>query len=442
MKTSIKNGKFLVQSDYCEEFVTAARRLSGVWKAPNWVFPEAAEPHVRAALLYSYGEDGTAEPERVQVRVEFLETAHGEKAPVSVGPIEVARAWGRDSGAKTAPNVLLLSGVARSGGSRWNWRTTVEEGAVFLLVSVPRLLADRLVNEFGSEKMAVSIVEPEPVKPAEPEISARPVGAGQRAFEAATAEAQAESSYADYLETSAKEAAAKIFGQFGEPERVNEPAAKPTAKKPKKSRSSPRAKNPKGPVSPTVMEELRRGEPEMAEESFGQAWGPEDLKKPAEAEPVAPEVEFETVKSLKSVWLEIPPDYAVGVNKAADELGVSAAEFVEKAVLRAIQLHFLDSQIMEGKRKGGFGPREAGRSEGPREDEAAARWRPLTLGEILILEHFQALHGIRWRKTLRDLWAFADPRDENERVLYALRNSHGPSWLEQYGKKQRGKKKG
>jgi hypothetical protein len=57
----------------------------------------------------------------------------------------IARAFGRDSGAKTADGVIVLEGSFGSGGSVKNWTTRVSEGTVFRVLHVPRKKALELV---------------------------------------------------------------------------------------------------------------------------------------------------------------------------------------------------------------------------------------------------------------------------------------------------------
>jgi hypothetical protein len=57
---------------------------------------------------------------------------------------EVARAFGRDSGAKLGPDVVVRAGGFHSGGSRKNWRITVKDGTSFDLLRLPVAMAHRM----------------------------------------------------------------------------------------------------------------------------------------------------------------------------------------------------------------------------------------------------------------------------------------------------------
>lgn|SRR3990167_8556247 len=53
---------------------------------------------------------------------------------------EIARAWGRDSGAKLAHDVAKISGTVRSAGSMKNWVVEIQPQATFRLKVPERLL--------------------------------------------------------------------------------------------------------------------------------------------------------------------------------------------------------------------------------------------------------------------------------------------------------------
>jgi len=158
-----------VVSPYNREFVARAKSLAGVWDSTSrtWVFPAEVVGDVRAALRDVYGEDGTAEAELVRLRVDYhaeagaRELDQGENVNVVVGGREVARVFGRDSGAKLGANIVVRSGHFFSGGSVKNYRIGVAPGTVFDILRMPRPMAERLlvtnphecriVNDDGSE---------------------------------------------------------------------------------------------------------------------------------------------------------------------------------------------------------------------------------------------------------------------------------------------------
>lgn len=67
----------------------------------------------------------------------------GWQGPVEVAGRTIARAWGRDSGAKLGDGVVKLQGRVGSGGSMKNWETVVDADVV--LHDCPRKVAEKLI---------------------------------------------------------------------------------------------------------------------------------------------------------------------------------------------------------------------------------------------------------------------------------------------------------
>lgn len=63
-------------------------------------------------------------------------------APLQIGSLTLARAFGRDSGARLGDGVAHLAGPKpRSGGSVKNWRTVIPGGCLLAVYNVPRAMA-------------------------------------------------------------------------------------------------------------------------------------------------------------------------------------------------------------------------------------------------------------------------------------------------------------
>jgi hypothetical protein len=60
----------------------------------------------------------------------------------------------------------------------------------------------------------------------------------------------------------------------------------------------------------------------------------------------------------------------------------------------------------------------------------------LTARQVASLEAYRREHGRTWKATLRQIWmeggAHIRHDDDVAHVVYALRNSHGPTWLIAY----------
>ena len=165
--TTPHEGRFSVQSPYNGAFVRGARALAGQWDADarHWVFPAECIEDVRALLRRVYGEDGAAEIERVRVRVHYTDDLDaGDNGTVVVGGRVIARAFGRDSGAKLGEDIVLRQGGFSSGGSRKNWRIVVRDNTVFDILRLPAPMAHTLEEAYPDN---CRIVPADGVMPAE-----------------------------------------------------------------------------------------------------------------------------------------------------------------------------------------------------------------------------------------------------------------------------------
>lgn len=104
---------------YNRDLVKRCHELNGKWDGTEqaWVFSASVDDLVQE-LDDKYNTD-------VQMYdIELDVSGHAE--PYYLCGYKIAEAWGRDSGAKLADGVILLSGKVRSGGSMKNWTTRVE----------------------------------------------------------------------------------------------------------------------------------------------------------------------------------------------------------------------------------------------------------------------------------------------------------------------------
>lgn len=129
---------------YHPEFPGQAKKLGGRWDPGDkaWVFDGRDEDRVKELCREVYGTDGTAQ-EQVTLRVEFLETHEEPRGAIFLAGRQLARATGRDSGAKLGDGVVVLEGGFTSGGSVKNWETVARQGTVVELRDVPMVAAEK-----------------------------------------------------------------------------------------------------------------------------------------------------------------------------------------------------------------------------------------------------------------------------------------------------------
>lgn len=142
--------RLTVTAFYNTVFVKTARDLGGSFVDGVWSFDLRDATFVRDACYRCFGDDGVRK-NVCSVRLTLQPGYSRICAPITFFGRVIARASGRDSGAKRGGYVVLLSGCFVSGGSYQNWTTAVAEGAaaVVILRDVSRLLVDEYVPENG-----------------------------------------------------------------------------------------------------------------------------------------------------------------------------------------------------------------------------------------------------------------------------------------------------
>lgn len=163
-----KDGKLSVASPFNARFPERARNLGGKWTDGTWQFDQRVEADVRALCVELYGTDGAAPADVADVR---LFVAYGDRfggllfrtnyLQVTLAGHPLARAFGRDSGAKTHDGLIVRQGGWTSGGSMRNPCIKLKEGDTEVeVLDVPRAAAEDLVARFPE---MVSIIPREAV---------------------------------------------------------------------------------------------------------------------------------------------------------------------------------------------------------------------------------------------------------------------------------------
>jgi len=158
---SLTDNRIAVVTPYNADFVRKARLQAGRWGSyrddkgngsPAWIFPVEQIEAVRQLLRDVYGEDDQDQDsgKKVRLRVQYDRSIDtGGRGDVVVAGRQVARAFGRDSGAKIGEDIVVIKGGFGSGGSIKNWAIHVKTDTVFDLLRIPEPMARRMVAEAG-----------------------------------------------------------------------------------------------------------------------------------------------------------------------------------------------------------------------------------------------------------------------------------------------------
>lgn len=157
---TVTGARLSVTAPYNSDFVAEAERLGGKWEPPAWRFDARDEQRIRNICRDVYGSDGFT-ADLVTLRVEWHRKSYADKGPIEIRGRTIARAFGRDSGAKLGDGIILLDGGFGSGGSVKNWETTVKDGTVVLVRDFPRAAAEKLVDEQPDEGLKSYAIEDE-----------------------------------------------------------------------------------------------------------------------------------------------------------------------------------------------------------------------------------------------------------------------------------------
>lgn len=142
MKIEINGSKALVYTPYNKEFVSQIKGIGNArWDSAKraWSVPAECVDQVREIMEAVYGESDISGCRKVSVRLTFAKRIYGYCEPVTILGKTIAKAWGRDSGARPGDDVVFVSGKPESGGSAKNWTSVVPEGSVVVLHNVPEV---------------------------------------------------------------------------------------------------------------------------------------------------------------------------------------------------------------------------------------------------------------------------------------------------------------
>lgn len=135
IQLSIVEEKLKVVTPYNAEFVQKCRNFRGKFSNGAWWFDDSIIEHVRGAMIEYFGTTGEIPYETCILEVNDF-TSYEDKDPVTLFGRTIAKAYGRDSGARLGDGIVFISGEYDSGGSVKNWSTEVKN-ATFEIHNFP-----------------------------------------------------------------------------------------------------------------------------------------------------------------------------------------------------------------------------------------------------------------------------------------------------------------
>ena len=181
--TNTQNNMLKVETPYSAQFVAELKENIGSrkWNASEkaWYVPEESKDVLMKILKDVYGFNGSEDDgKRCTVEITFNESDYVDKDAIKIGGLEIARAFGRDSGARIGEGVIVLEGGFTSGGSRSNWDTRVKEGTKIKIKNFPEWIlndqeAGTNVSGFEIKKISESSIDREKLIKEKEELLAR-----------------------------------------------------------------------------------------------------------------------------------------------------------------------------------------------------------------------------------------------------------------------------
>lgn len=147
MKIIETDNKIAVESEYHKDLPSKAKQIGGKWNVglEAWIFDIRTKKAVEKLYKNIYGVFGESN-DLVTIRFFVPEDIAVYRDAIYVCGKQIARAFGRDSEAKTHSDAIFNNCHASSGGSVKNWQTKIiadEKNAYIDIYDVPRLAAEQ-----------------------------------------------------------------------------------------------------------------------------------------------------------------------------------------------------------------------------------------------------------------------------------------------------------
>lgn len=137
----VVNGDYTeLYTPYSKEFVKEIKSIGGAkWSSSKscWMIPNEAQDIAQKMMMRIFGEDGEAKQAKLTIRLTMEESQYSDYcSSYTLLGKTVARAFGRDSGARPGEDAIFEEGKPTSGGTTRKWYTKVPQGCVIRLSNV------------------------------------------------------------------------------------------------------------------------------------------------------------------------------------------------------------------------------------------------------------------------------------------------------------------
>lgn len=148
---TLDNGNIAIITPYNQMFVQKLKEQIGGarWNATKrwWVIPNESLEIARTIMNDCFGETDISLPADM-MDIKFSLATYEVCNPVIVFGKVLARAYGRDTGAKLGLGFDLIEGEINSGGSRNNWKTTVN--GTFIAHGITKKMLENEISSRGN----------------------------------------------------------------------------------------------------------------------------------------------------------------------------------------------------------------------------------------------------------------------------------------------------
>lgn len=149
----IKDGQAYLTTPYNPVYVQRIKQAGARWdvSSKRWCINDQSVDVARKIMREVYGEDDQNQGEKVTVIATFSADQSALRSDYCLLGKVIARAYGRDTGARVGADVAFAAGAPQSGGSVKNWRTVIPAGSVVEIYDIPLRFAEQEIERIKSQ---------------------------------------------------------------------------------------------------------------------------------------------------------------------------------------------------------------------------------------------------------------------------------------------------